>query len=182
MNRSPSSAGFHLLYRRLSVGRAFVCASAFGSPGPSVLLGGCGLKTRDTADWKVCATRFMVARRGRESWRLSANLRMNSGRNMKRRASKSFMVCPEFTSACGSWSQCARRLTFTCLLRPVCARAGAGGTGIGLAGLGRALRRHPDSFSRRHGGQRDSLRPHRRRFGPAVHRRNGHVWTWTDRL
>jgi hypothetical protein len=63
MNRNVVAQVFNLLYRRLSVGRALVCASAFRLPGPLVMLGPCGLKTRDTADWKVCATGFMVPRR-----------------------------------------------------------------------------------------------------------------------
>ena len=63
MNLASVAQVFNLLYRRLSVGRALVCASVFRLPGPSVMLGACGLKTRDTADWKVCATGFMVPRR-----------------------------------------------------------------------------------------------------------------------
>jgi len=58
---------FNLLYRRLSVGGAFVGACAFGLPSASVMLGGCGLKTRDTADWKVCARVCMVPKRARIS-------------------------------------------------------------------------------------------------------------------
>jgi hypothetical protein len=60
MNGGSVAQVFNLLYRRLSIGRVFVCASAFRSPGASVLLGACGLKTRGTADWEVGATGFMA--------------------------------------------------------------------------------------------------------------------------
>ena len=87
---------FNLLFRRLSVGRAFVFASVFGWPGTSVMLLACGLKTRppsavllrpssavallrtmertgDTADWKVCATGSWSQGARSSGWGLSTN-------------------------------------------------------------------------------------------------------------